>query len=166
MSVPRVCGQFVLLALFAALLDYFSVAPSYAPFPTDQAQIKVSFSRAGAHRGGCRQLTAEELAKLPPNMRAPLDCPRGRLDVVVELDLDDRQVLAATLPPGGLAGDGEATIYRKLRVAPGRHRLAIRMRDSARDAGFDHVAEREVMLEPAQNFVIDFDAAQGGFVFH
>ena len=40
-----------------------------------------------------------------------------------------------------------------------QHRVAVRMKDDARSAGFDHVREATVMLAPAQILVIDFDTA-------
>jgi hypothetical protein len=83
----------------------------------------------------------------------------------VELLLDGEALFRADLPPSGLAGDGASTVYRKFPVAPGRHRLTARLRDSARTEGFDYESEREVMLEPRQNFVVDFKAASGGFIF-
>jgi hypothetical protein len=48
----------------------------------------------------------EEIAKLPPNMRRPLDCPRGRRPIYVELDVGHQVSYRASLPPTGIAGDG------------------------------------------------------------
>jgi hypothetical protein len=54
---------------------------AYRHLASDQALIKLSFTRVGKPVGDCRKLSAEELAKLPPNMRAPTVCPRERSPV-------------------------------------------------------------------------------------
>ena len=67
----------------------------------DQALLKLSFTHAGQLVQECRRRTPEELAKLPPNMRAPLDCARERSPVTCELALDG-QLLAQRIAPSGL----------------------------------------------------------------
>ena len=42
----------------------------------DEQLLKLSLSHAGARKEACHQRSAEELAKLAPNMRAPSVCPR------------------------------------------------------------------------------------------
>ena len=44
----------------------------------------------------------------------------------------------------------------------GEHRVAVRLKDDARSAGFDYQREAVVKLAPAQILVIDFDPAAGG----
>ncbi|MGZ8716882.1 MAG: hypothetical protein ACXWYO_07200, partial [Gaiellaceae bacterium] len=80
-------GQALLYGLFALLIGVFSQWPPYRHLAEDQALIKVSFSHHGKPVSDCRPLTAAELAKLPPNMRAPVKCPRERSPVTVEVDL-------------------------------------------------------------------------------
>ncbi len=46
-----------------------------------------------------------------------------------------------------------------------RHRLVMRLRDTARAEGFDHERTAEVTVAPRQRFVVDFGADHGGFVF-
>jgi len=158
-------GQAAAYALFAGVVGYFATAPAYIHLDPGKAMIKLSFSHAGQHKGECRRLSQEELNALPPNMRRPLDCPRERLPLQVELILDGEVLYRAELPPSGLAGDGVSTAYRKFAVDPGPHHLVARLRDSARPEGFDHQKETRVMLDPQQNFVIDFRPALGGFLF-
>ena len=162
----RLCGQALVYVGFAVLVGYLSQAPAYRPIPEEHAQIKFSFAHGGKPKGGCRQRTAEELAELAPNMRKALLCPRERVPVVVEFDLDDKQVYRATLPPTGLRGDGASRTYEKFVVPAGSHRLSFRLRDTERTDGFDYAAERTVNLRAGQNLAVDFDATSGGFVFH
>ena len=163
-AAVRYLGQFAAYALFAALIGYFAQAPDYVYRPVDSAEIKLSFSHGGQKKGGCRQLTAEEIAKLPPNMRRTQSCPRERVPVVIEMDVAGWVSYREVLPPSGLSGDGPSRAYRRFSLPPGRHRVALRMRDSERTAGFDYERVVEFDLRAQQNFVVDFRPEAGGFV--
>ena len=163
--VLQTIGQAIAYALFAVVVGYFATQPAYTYFPPDKAQIKLSFGHAGDHETECRRLTQEELNKLAPNMRRPMDCPRGRLAVLIELELDGELIYSAELPPSGIAGDGVSTAYKTFAVEPGEHQLVARLRDSNRSEGFDHEKASKITLLPQQNFVIDFHPSKGGFLF-
>lgn len=164
-DVVRYLGQGLVYLLLAVVLGYFSDTPTFTHFPPDLALIKLSFTHGGKPKGECRRLTAEELAALPQSMRKPLDCPRERLPLLVDLRLDGAPLYHAWLLPSGLASDGPSYVYQRFAVESGSHRLAARLRDSAREEGFDYVREIEVTLVPGQNFVIDFRSETGGFIF-
>lgn len=155
-------GQALLYGLFALFIGLFSQWPSYQHLAPDQSLIKLSFSHTGKPVTDCVQQSAAELAKLPPNMRAPVRCPRERSPVRVELDIDDQPVFSHTALPSGLSRDGASSVYRRLQVPAGTHRVAVRVNDDARQTGFTHSREATVSLAPAQILVIDFDAEQGG----
>jgi len=158
-------GQAILYALFAGGVGYLSTSPVYSPIEPDQAVIKLSFSHVGKRTGECRPMSPQEIAQLPPNMRHTLDCPRGRLPVLVELEMDGELLIRRSLQASGLSHDRASSIYQKVRVPPGHHRLTARLRDSARTEGFDYERSAEITLAPQQNFVVDFHAENGGFVF-
>jgi hypothetical protein len=160
-----ILGQLITYAAFAVFIGYFSYSPSYQHFNPDLALIKLSFSHAGARRVACRQRTPDELAALAPNMRRAMACSRERIDLLVELLVDDQVLYRATLRPAGLARDGASAVYRRFPIAPGSHVVTARLRDSVRDQGFDYEHSGVVDLLPRQNFVIDFKPALGGFVF-
>jgi len=164
-SVPQYVGQFIAYTLFAMVIGYFATQPAYTHLGPDDALIKLSFSHAGAHIRECRKLTQQELEQLPPNMRRPTDCPRERLPLQIELQLDGKIIYRDALPPSGLASDGAATAYQKFPVPAGTHHLVARLRDSRRDDGFDYEKAIDVSLAPQQNFVIDFRPELGGFLF-
>jgi hypothetical protein len=163
--VARYLAQIAAYGLFAGVVGYFSDTPAYVHHNPEKALIKLSFSHAGEHKGECRRRTPEELAALAPNMRRPFDCPRERVPLMVELVMDGELIYRGVLPPAGLAGDGASTVYQRFPVAPGRHRLIARLRDSRREQGFDHEHKQIVELRPRQNFVIDFRPQTGGFRF-
>jgi hypothetical protein len=162
--IPRFLGQGFFYLVFLALILYGTTA-AYTHFPPDKALIKLSFTHGASRPTDCRRLSSEELAKLAPNMRRPTQCARGRLPVVVELDIDGVTLLNTSLPPTGLSGDGPSRIYRSFIVAPGHHHLAMRMRDRPQSGGFDYSREADVDLAPQQNFVIDFRPEGDGFIF-
>ena len=161
----QVLGQGVVYLVIALLFGLFSDWPRFTYFPADQAQIMLSFAHGAQRKGECRRLTAEEISELAPNMRRPMVCPRERLPVVIEVIVDDKPLYRASLPPSGLSGDGPSQVHRGFVVAPGTHRLTVRLRDSARTDGFDYERSETITLRARQNFVIDFRADTGGFVF-
>jgi hypothetical protein len=164
-KLSRLLVQMMAYAAFVGLIAYFSKSPEYEPLDPNMGLISLSFSHAGARKGECHRLTPEEIAALPPNMRKPLDCPRQRLPLLVELHVDGKLVYRRALPPSGIAGDGASTAYERFAIAPGRHLIKAKLRDTAREQGFDYESEQQILIEPRQNFVIDFRADAGGFKF-
>lgn len=159
----RIAAQVLLYSAFAVLLGYFSVSPTYTQINPEFGVIKLSFSHAGQPETECRRRTQAQLDDLAPNMRKAMDCPRRRVPLLVELELDGERVYRASLPPSGLAGDGASTVYQDFPVPAGRYTLAARLRDSRRDQGFDWNMERVIEISPREKIVIDFRAETGGF---
>lgn len=155
-------GQIALYGLFALAIGVFSQWPLYRHLEPDQALVKVSFTRVGKPVGDCRPLTAEELARLPPNMRAPMKCPRERSPVTVQVDIDGQRVLTRSAPPSGLSRDGASAVYERLVVPAGERRIAVALSDDVRAREAAHRREATLRLVPGQVLVIDFDAEKGG----
>ena len=151
-------------AAFAAFVGYFSSSPAYRHLAPDQAVVKLSFSHAGERRQECRKRSAEELAKLAPNMRTEMDCPRERSDVRVEVEMDGRVLYQITTPATGLRKDLPSTVYRRLEIPAGPHAFKARLADGP-SGEFRHQGEASVTLAAGHVLVIDFIASQGGFQF-
>ena len=164
-AVFRVFAQLALFAGFAFVVVTFSGYPPYARVEPGDAVVKLSFSHAGVRREPCRTLSSDELAALAPNMRSGVDCPRARVPVTVELEIDGERVYRAALPASGLANDGPSSVYERFVVPAGAHEIRVRLRDTAREHGFDYERSADVRLVPRQSFVIDFRAELGGFRF-
>ena len=162
----RLAGQAVVYAGFAVLIGYFASAPAYRYFNGRDAVLSVSFSHGAQRKGDCHKRTREELQKLAPNMRKPVSCPRERLPLVVELELDGKPLYTASLPPTGLSKDGPSHLYKKFVIPTGHHTLVARLRDSNRAEGFDYDARFDIDLAPAQNLALDFRRDIGGFVLN
>lgn len=162
--VARYAAQGVLYGAFVAAVGYFSSAPAYRHIAPDEALVRLSFSHAAQRVEPCRERTPEELAKLPPNMRAQRVCPRERADVIIELEMDGERLYRVVAAPSGLGKDGAATVYRRLVVRAGPHRFRARLADDVRGE-FAYSAERDIDIGAGQVLLIDFNAAAGGFVF-
>ncbi|HXE46899.1 MAG TPA: hypothetical protein VN663_00925 [Ramlibacter sp.] len=155
-------GQALLYGAFAVFIGVFSSWPEYRALPPNQALVKVSFIHHGQRVADCRPFTAEELAKLAPNMRTPMKCERERSPVTIELDLDGATVYRHVAAPSGLSRDGASSVYHRIAVPAGEHRFSVRLKDSASARDFTHTRDATLTLKPAQVLVIDFDAEKGG----
>ena len=160
----RIAAQLALYVPLMVIIGYFSTEPRFSAIGADQALVRLSFVHAAERKHPCRTRSAEELAKLAPNMRAAQDCPRERSNLLVELEIDGAVVLRREVPPSGLQHDGNAAVYQRLPLPAGRHRIVARLRDRA-EGDFNHVRESSFDLAPGQVLLIDFVPSQGGFVF-
>ncbi len=163
--ILRWFGQAVIYAGMALWLGYFANQPVYTHLPPDQALIKMSIVHGAQRKGECRRRTKEELEAMNPNMRTPLDCPRERLPIHIEILLDGDRLYDESVTAAGLAHGGTTRAYQRFPVVAGRHELVARMVDSARTEGYDFERAAIVELAPGENFVIDFRAESGGFLF-
>lgn len=164
-AIARWGGQAVIYAGMALWLGYFANRPVYTHLSPDLAMIKLSVIHSAQRKGECRRRTREELQALAPNMRTPLDCPRERLPIHIEVLLDGETIYRRTLQPAGLFHGSQTRAYERLPVEAGRHELVVRMIDSDRAEGYDYQKQDEITLSPGENFVIDFRAETGGFRF-
>jgi len=164
MKALRLLAQLALYAPLMAILGYFSTEPRFSAVAPDQALVRVSFIHATQRKQACRERSAEELAKLAPNMRAAQDCPRERSPLLVEIELDGKVVLQREVQPSGLRRDGNVAVYQRLVLPAGRHRIVARLRDRAEGA-FNFAGEQTVELAGGGVLIIDFNAEKGGFVF-
>jgi hypothetical protein len=160
----RSAAQLVLYVPLMALIGYFSTEPRFTTLGPDEALVRLSFIHAAERKEPCRERSAEELAQLAPNMRAALDCPRERAMLLVELEIDGQIALRREVPPAGVQRDGNATVYHRLPLPAGRHRIVARLRDRPGE-GFNFVGETTLELAPGAALLIDFSKAKGGFVF-
>ena len=149
---------------FAAVIGYFSNAPVYRQLGDNEAVLKLSFSHSGQLKFACHERDAAELAKLQPNMRNKMDCPRERAVVRVELDMDGQPLYRVSTPPLGLQKDGAATVYRRLSIPAGAHQFKARLADGP-DGAINYARDIQVDLKPGQVIIVDFLTGSGGFVF-
>lgn len=158
MNPFKIVGQVAVAGAVMAVIGYFGSArsPAYEYLGANEAVLKVAISHASDRKEACVKRTPEELAKLPPNMRAAQQCTRERVPVLLEVDLDDKNVIAKLQAPSGLSRDGASTFYESVRLTAGTHRLSLRMRDSARTEGFDYIEEHTIEVKPQDLVVVQF----------
>lgn len=161
-GMGRWLGQLLLYGLFALVIGVFSQWPPYRHLQPDQALIKLSFTHVGKPVGDCRTLSAEELARLPPNMREATVCPRERSPVTVELDIDGVNRIKRSAMPGGWSKDGASALYERVVVPAGEQHIVVRFSDDVRKREAPYQREATVKLAPGQVLVIDFNAEKGG----
>ena len=157
-------GCVLLYAIFIAPIVYLSRAPVYQPLPEDQALLRVALRHAGQVLGDCRERSAEELARLPANMRVDRICPRARAPVRVRVEIDGRIGVDETQPARGIAKDGPVIVYHRLPIPAGTHRIRVLVADGPNPEAFLHVREANVQLPPGRLLTIDFDPQRGNIV--
>jgi ferredoxin/coenzyme F420-reducing hydrogenase delta subunit len=157
----RWAGRIALLAALALPVGAFASWPVWRQLPPDHAVIRLSFNHAAKPMVECRKLTPGEMAKLKPNMRRAVGCPRARWPVSVELRLDGDLLYRGKHEPAGLWDDGPSTVFESFVTPAGRHTLSVKLRDTGRAAGFDYEKTIDVELAEAQSFVIEFHADEG-----
>lgn len=161
----KILGQIIFYCLFMAFVGLFSLWPEVSLRGNDEAVISISFSHVAQRVGECRLLTQDELNELPPNMRRPADCPRGRHPMRVELSADDVVLYSETVLPTGLWSDGKSIAYKRVKVTAGEYRIQVALDDTGSTSGFNRMQTRVLVIKPGQNLVIGFDELSQSFVF-
>jgi len=150
---------------FAVCVAWLSASPAYHYAREDMATVKLSLSHAAQRVKPCVRLTPEQIAELAPNMRHTEQCERARLPLTVEIDIDRTVIATITAPPSGLWNDGPASVYERFEVAPGKHTVTAKLRDSNRTDGWDYSHTETVTLTSGRYFTVTFRAETGGFSF-
>lgn len=151
-------GQVILYGAFAAFIGYFATAPAYSLLAPGQGLLRLSFSHPGKIVSDCRKRSAEELAKLPPQMRTAEDCQRGRSPVAVRIVVDGRTLLDRSFAPAGLSHDGASSGYWRTPLAAGPHRLQVAFRDDLRADAPAYERDTTLTVAEGQIVLIDFRA--------
>ncbi len=163
-KAARYVLQALLYAAFAAVIGYFSTSPSFRLLADDEALLRLSVMHPGKPKGDCRTRSPEELAKMPPQMRTALDCPRERSPVVVRVELDGKAVIDESFAPAGLNRDGASAGYRRLAIPAGVHTVRALLNDDSRSSGFPYERTAQLDVKPGQIVLIDFNPARGGLL--
>ncbi|MGI9261476.1 MAG: hypothetical protein ACR2QR_05555 [Woeseiaceae bacterium] len=161
----KLSGQAAAYLAFAAFVAWFAASPAYHYADAEMASVKLSLSHAAERVEPCVQLTPEQIAEFAANMRRTEACERERLPLILEMDVDGETAISLVAQPSGLWNDGPASIYERFEIEPGTHRISVRLRDTARNEGWDYELTEDVVLEPGRYFSVTFQQATGGFKF-
>ena len=164
-NAMRYLLQVIAYAAFAIVVGYLSFWPRYQYASTDVAAIKLSLSHATDRVVPCVELTPQQVAELAPNMRRTMSCERQRLPLILQLSVDGEITFENEAFPSGLWEDGPASIYQRFDLEPGVHTIMVRLRDTAREDGWDYTHSEDVTLIAGRYMTITFKAENGGFAF-
>lgn len=164
-NAMRYLLQVIAYSAFAILVGYLSFWPRYQYASADVAAIKLSLSHATDRVVPCVELTPQQVAELAPNMRRTMSCERQRLPLILQLSVDGEITFEYEALPSGLWEDGPASIYERFDLDPGAHTIMVRLRDTARDTGWDYTHSEDVTLIAGRYMTITFKAENGGFAF-
>ena len=117
----------VVVAILAALALRWSSALSSGTRTADRqpAQLRLSLSARPERVERCRELTDEELAKLPAHMRMRTKCEGYSARYLLLVKLDERQLSLDTLRGGGLRHDRPLHVFNEHEVSPGRQHVLV-----------------------------------------
>ncbi len=164
-NVLRYLLQVIAYAVFAIVVGYLSFWPRYQYASADVAAIKLSLSHATERVVPCVELTPQQVAELAPNMQRTQSCERQRLPLILQLSIDGETTFEYEALPSGLWEDGPASIYQRFDLEPGAHTIMVRLRDTAREDGWDYTHTEDVTLIAGRYMTITFKAENGGFAF-
>lgn len=154
-SAKMLVGQATAWLLFVALLGVFAQWPRHSALPQGHGELKLSMAYLTQRMEPCVQLTAEELAALPPNMRNPERCTRERTPAVIELLVDGELLLATAVRPVGLARGGRSYLQARWGLPAGDYELELRLRDTPRAEGFDLVQRFRLSLAAGESVLLN-----------
>ena len=148
--------QALLFAAFFLPLAILTARPVHQHLPDDMAVLKVAIRHAGKIIGECTSIDQATNSDRPANMRITQICPRERSPLQLELRLDGENIYSAAIPASGLHNDGVSSMYHRVTVPAGSHRLQLRMNDDVAVEGYNWQLDQQVELQSAQVMVATF----------
>ena len=92
---------------------------------TQPSQLRLSLSARPERVERCRELSDDELAKLPAHMRLRTQCEGYSARYLLTISLGEATLTTDTLRGGGLRHDRPLHVFQEYDVTPGRHRVLI-----------------------------------------
>ena len=156
----RLVSATFLAAAFAALIGVTSNR-GYASPDAKQSELVVSFSHPGATEENCRTLSEAELAEIPPHMRKPVQCDRGRSAVRLAVLIDGTEIVRKSIPAAGIWGDSNSVALERIPVEEGRHDVRVMIGDTADLNEWPHLDEQVLDFTLDDRRVVVFDRISG-----
>jgi hypothetical protein len=116
----------VVAVLAAAAIRWSSSLPSGTRTARDQsAQLRLSLSARPERVERCRDLSDDELAKLPAHMRLRTQCEGYSARYLLTIAVNERRLTTDTLRGGGLRHDRPLHVFQEHDVTPGPQRVLV-----------------------------------------
>lgn len=93
---------------------------------SDQAMLRLAWSARPERIERCRQLSEEELARLPAHMRQPVSCEGASAQYRLTVRDEGRLVVERVVRGGGLRQDRRLYVFQELPLPPGDRRIEVR----------------------------------------
>lgn len=108
------------------------------------ALLRLSWRVRGEEIERCRRATKEELESVPAHMRQEVICEGRRVAPYrLRLAVDGRALLDQRAPGSDVAGDRPMFLLRDVPLAPGAHRVAVRLERLGEGEASDTLQRRE-----------------------
>lgn len=159
----QTAAAIALVLVLGGVTFAFSNLP-YRPPLSAEPELVVSFNHSGALREA-RKLTAEELAKRLPHMRAQVNVTRERFPVRLRVQVDGRTVLEQSYQPKGLAHDGPSIAIARVPMTVGPRQVRVEIADTGDPGKSTRQWSDTVNFQENRVRVVLFDT-KSGFSLH
>ncbi|HEY9506333.1 MAG TPA: hypothetical protein VIQ27_10200 [Gemmatimonadales bacterium] len=137
----RVIAAAVALGSAAAIAGLSQVP--WTPVPGPEAMVRLSWRARGERLEVCRQLSAEELAELPPHMRQEQVCEGTTAEYRLRVEVDGEERVDQLVQGSGEVQVRPLYVYRELVLPPGEHTVRVEVERAARHSAGDAEDEDE-----------------------
>ena len=137
----RVIAAAVALGSAAAIAGLSQVP--WPPVPGPEAMVRLSWRARGERLEVCRQLSAEELAELPPHMRQEQVCEGTTAEYRLRVEVDGEERVDQLVQGSGEVQVRPLYVYRELVLPPGEHTVRVEVERAARHSAGDAEDEDE-----------------------
>lgn len=148
------------LAIVLSAVVFLGSDLPYASGQSVQPELVVSFNHKGALVEP-RKLTAEELAKRLPHMRAQTSVTRQRSPIRVRVAIDGQTLFDQSFTAKGISKDGPSIGTFRSRVTPGAHRISVDIADGARGEDWTHQWAETAEFKNSELRVVLFNTNTG-----
>jgi hypothetical protein len=156
----RLTAQIGFYACVGIFIGYLSVAPGYQYADGQSSVLKLVVRHSGFLLGECRVVSQQELMELPPNMRSPQDCPRGKAPMSVSLLVENEVFYDGIIKPSGIHSDGVLALYQQFNIPPGQISVRLGIESGKQDL---QLFERKLDVRPADVLLLEYH--DSGFNF-
>jgi ferredoxin/coenzyme F420-reducing hydrogenase delta subunit len=153
----------VAAVILCAVVFLGSDLPYRSPH-SPEPELIVSFNHSGALIEA-RKLSAEELAKRLPHMRAQASVTRARAAVRLRVSIDGKVVSEESFAPKGLSKDGPSIGLVRQNLTSGEHEITVELADGANQDEWTRRWSEKVDFKKSQARVVLFDT-KNGFSLH